>query len=79
MAMWGPSEFVVTGRLGYYDGEHPLPQVNAPTLLASGEHDEARSSTLKEFARRMPDATYRMVPGSGTGWKMTARSNTISR
>lgn len=65
VAMWGPSEFVVTGTLGSYDGEHLLPQVRVPTLLAGGEHDEARPATLKEFARRMPDATYRMVPGSG--------------
>jgi proline iminopeptidase/L-proline amide hydrolase len=65
MAMWGPSEFVVTGTLGYYDGEHLLPLVEVPTLFVGGEHDEARPSTLKEFARRMPDATYRMVPGSG--------------
>jgi proline iminopeptidase/L-proline amide hydrolase len=65
MAMWGPSEFVVTGTLAYYDGEHLLPQVMVPTLLAGGEYDEARPSTLREFARRMPDATYRMVPGSG--------------
>jgi proline-specific peptidase len=65
MAMWGPSEFVVTGSLADYDGEHLLPQVKVPTLLAGGEHDEARPSTLREFARRMPDATYRMVPGSG--------------
>jgi proline iminopeptidase/L-proline amide hydrolase len=65
MAMWGPSEFVVTGTLGHYDGEHLLPEVEVPTLLAGGEHDEARPATLKEFARRMQDATYRMVPGSG--------------
>lgn len=65
MAMWGPSEFVVTGTIGQYDGEHLLPQVKVPTLFAGGEHDEARPSTLAEFARRMPDATYRMVPGSG--------------
>lgn len=65
MHMWGPSEFVVTGTLGTYDGEHLLPQVQAPTLLAGGEFDEARPPTLKTFARRMPDATYRMVAGSG--------------
>lgn len=65
MHMWGPSEFVVTGTLGYYDGEHLLPQVQAPTLFVGGEFDEARPPTLKEFARRMPDATYRMVAGSG--------------
>lgn len=63
--MWGPSEFVVTGTLSDYDGEHLLPKVVAPTLIAGGEHDEARPATLREFARRMPDATYRMVPGSG--------------
>lgn len=65
MTMWGPSEFVVTGTLATYDGEHLLPEVKVPTLFAGGEHDEARPATLKAFARRMPDASYRMVPGSG--------------
>jgi L-proline amide hydrolase len=65
MHMWGPSEFIVTGTLGCYDGEHLLGLVKAPTLIAGGEFDEARPATLREFARRMPDATYRMVPGSG--------------
>jgi L-proline amide hydrolase len=63
--MWGPSEFVVTGTLGYYDGEHLLPRVKVPTLIAGGEYDEARPTTLRDFARRMPDASYKMVPGSG--------------
>lgn len=63
--MWGPSEFVVTGTLADYDGEHLLPLVRVPTLIAGGEHDEARPSTLRAFASRMPDATTHMVPGSG--------------
>jgi L-proline amide hydrolase len=63
--MWGPSEFVVTGTLAYYDGEPLLPKVRVPTLLVSGEFDEARPATLKDFAGRMPDARFQMVPGSG--------------
>jgi proline iminopeptidase/L-proline amide hydrolase len=63
--MWGPSEFVVTGTLLYYDGEPLLPKVRAPTLIVSGEHDEARPATMKEFASRMPDGRYQMIPGSG--------------
>ncbi len=65
LAMWGPSEFVVTGSLRSYDGEALLPQVKVPTLLVGGEYDEARPETLKAFAGRMPDARYEMVKGSG--------------
>lgn len=63
--MWGPSEFVVTGTLKDYDGEHLLPKVAVPTLLVAGEHDEARPQTLKRFAADMRDARVAVVPGSG--------------
>ena len=63
--MWGPSEFVVTGTLGDYDGEHLLPRINVPTLFVGGEFDEARPQTLKAFARQVPGARYQMVAGSG--------------
>lgn len=63
--MWGPSEFVVTGTLKSYDGEHLLAQVDVPTLIMGGEYDEARPATLKAFAARMKDARYQMVAGSG--------------
>lgn len=65
LRMWGPSEFVVTGSLAGYDGEHLLPKVEVPTLLVAGEHDEARPETLKGFAARMKDARFQMVEGSG--------------
>jgi proline iminopeptidase/L-proline amide hydrolase len=65
LAMWGPSEFVVTGSLGDYDGEPLLEQVIAPTLFIGGEYDEARPETLRGFAGRMRDARYQMVEGSG--------------
>ncbi|MGL6042757.1 MAG: proline iminopeptidase-family hydrolase [Sandaracinobacteroides sp.] len=63
--MWGPSEFVVTGTLLYYDGEPLLARVQVPTLIVAGEHDEARPATMKGFAGRMPDGQFHMVPGSG--------------
>lgn len=65
LGMWGPSEFVVTGALKTYDGEPLLSKVVAPTLLVSGEYDEARPETLRGFAGRMQDARTRMVAGSG--------------
>jgi proline iminopeptidase/L-proline amide hydrolase len=63
--MWGPSEFVVTGTLGDYDGEHLLPRVAVPTLFVGGEYDEARPATLKAFSRQVPDGRYQMIAGSG--------------
>ena len=35
------------------------------TLFIGGEFDEARPSTLKDYARRVPDGRYRMIAGSG--------------
>lgn len=63
--MWGPSEFVVTGTLKDYDGEHLLPKVIVPTLIMGGEFDEARPETLKRFASQMKLGRYQMVAGSG--------------
>ena len=65
MHMWGPSEFVVTGTLKSYDGEHLLPKVEVPTLIIGGEYDEARPETLKRFAGQMQNGRYQMVAGSG--------------
>ncbi len=63
--MWGPSEFVVTGTLAGYDGEPLLEKVAVPTLLLAGEHDEARPDTVRGFAARIRNSSFRMVPGAG--------------
>jgi L-proline amide hydrolase len=39
--MNGPNEFHVIGTLKNWDVRHRLPEINAPTLVTSGRHDEA--------------------------------------
>jgi proline iminopeptidase/L-proline amide hydrolase len=65
-AMWGKTEFVSTGTLRSYDGEHLLKRLNGPrTLFVTGEHDEATPATVGAFARRVKGAGFRVIPGAG--------------
>ncbi|MEO7652152.1 MAG: proline iminopeptidase-family hydrolase, partial [Bryobacteraceae bacterium] len=55
-AMWGPSEFEVTGNLRDYDRTGSLGKITTPTLFTCGRFDEAT-----------PEATawyHSLVPGS---------------
>jgi proline iminopeptidase len=54
--MWGPTEFLSTGSLRTWTREADLPKLTLPVLLIAGEYDEARPTTLAEFARTMPNA-----------------------
>ena len=47
--MWGPSEFVATGKLREYDRIGQLSRLKIPTLFLAGEYDEARPATMREF------------------------------
>lgn len=63
--MWGPVEFRATGLLKDYDGERLLGRIDGRrTLFVAGEYDEARPATVAGFARRVPGAQYRTIPGS---------------
>jgi proline iminopeptidase/L-proline amide hydrolase len=64
-AMWGKTEFVSTGTLRSYDGEHLLKRLNGPrTLFVTGEHDEARPATVASFAKRIKGSTFKVIPGA---------------
>jgi proline iminopeptidase len=65
--MWGPSEFRATGTLRTYDREARLGELRLPVLLVTGEHDEARPSTMRDFQRRIAGAELVVVPGAGHG------------
>jgi proline iminopeptidase len=55
--MWGPSEFgPVTGRLRDWDVTGRLPEINVPTLVTGGRHDEARPAHLAVLADRIAGA-----------------------
>ena len=63
--MWGPSEFTATGTLLHYDRVHRLKEVTVPTLLLTGEYDEARPSTVRYFQSQIPGAEFTMIKNSG--------------
>lgn len=65
-AMWGRTEFVSTGSLRNYDGEHLLDRLNgARTLFVTGQYDEARPQTVQMFAARVPGSELAVIPGAG--------------
>jgi proline iminopeptidase/L-proline amide hydrolase len=64
--MWGKTEFVSTGTLRSYDGEHLLKRLDGPrTLFVAGEHDEATPATVAAFAARVKGSTFKVIPGAG--------------
>jgi proline iminopeptidase/L-proline amide hydrolase len=68
-AMWGSSEFVATGTLKDYDGEPLLARLNGPhTLFIDGQYDEARPVTLAQFAARVPDTEFAVIPDAAHGF-----------
>lgn len=51
MTMWGPSEFgPVTGRLSDWDVTGRLSEIEVPTLVTCGRHDEARPGHVAVLA-----------------------------
>jgi proline-specific peptidase len=49
--MWGPSEFHATGTLKEWDVRDRLGEIQLPTLVTSGRHDEA-TPTIAETVHR---------------------------
>ena len=56
MTMQGPNEFVITGTLKDWDITDRLGEIDVPTLITAGRHDE--------FTPRQADALHRGIPGS---------------
>jgi len=46
-AMWGPNEFTVTGSLKDWDVIDRLGEIEVPTLIASGRHDECTPALVE--------------------------------
>jgi proline iminopeptidase len=53
-AMWGPSEFFVTGNLLDYDRTSRLGEITIPTLFTCGRFDEATPESTTFFHGLMP-------------------------
>lgn len=56
-AMWGPSEWCVTGSLRDWDIVDRLGEIRVPTLVVGGRHDEATPDVM--------ETVHRGIPGSG--------------
>ena len=63
--MNGPSEFHVIGSLKHWDIRPQLKEIIAPTLLVSGQYDEATPAMVKEI--------HGLIPGSK--WELFAESS----
>jgi len=67
-AMWGKTEFVSTGTLRNYNGEPLLARLDASRLLwVTGQHDEARPSTVHGFSVRTPGSSFAVIEDAAHG------------
>jgi proline-specific peptidase len=60
--MNGPSEFTVTGTLANWDITERLAEIDVPTLLVGGEHDECRPEHLGDMHRRIRGSKLEVIP-----------------
>ena len=61
-AMWGPSEFTITGKLKEFDLTPRLGEIPQPVLLTCGDRDEAGVKTVKDFQMAFPNARMAVIP-----------------
>ncbi|WAL67936.1 proline iminopeptidase-family hydrolase [Amycolatopsis cynarae] len=62
--MNGPSEFTVTGTLKDYSVVDLLDDIEVPTLLVSGRHDEATPVTVQPYFDRIHDVRWEIFEES---------------
>ena len=55
--MWGSSEFHATGTLRNWDVTDRLVEIQVPTLITAGRHDEATPRLAEVLARGIPNAS----------------------
>ncbi|KAB7763759.1 proline iminopeptidase-family hydrolase [Xanthomonas maliensis] len=63
-AMNGPTEFHVVGSLRNWSIIERLHRIEAPTLVLSGQYDEATPETVEPYARLIPDARWHVFANS---------------
>jgi proline-specific peptidase len=56
--MWGPNEFTVTGTLKEWDVIHRLGELDVPTLITSGRHDECTPALVQPLADGIPGTEW---------------------
>jgi L-proline amide hydrolase len=62
--MNGPSEFHCIGSLKTWDITERLPEIDTPTLLVSGRHDEATPHIVQQIRERIPGAQWELFEES---------------
>jgi proline iminopeptidase len=62
--MAGPSEFAIVGTLRDWNVTDRLGEIDVPTLITCGEHDEMRPAHAADMLRRMPNAELEVFPGA---------------
>jgi len=62
LAMWGPSEFTITGTLKDYNLLPRLKEIKEPVLLTCGDHDEAGVKTVKDYQEAFTNASMAVLP-----------------
>jgi L-proline amide hydrolase len=59
--MNGPTEFHVVGSLRDWGVIDLLPSITVPTLVLSGEHDEATPATVQPYEDLVPDVRWEII------------------
>lgn len=62
--MNGPSEFHVIGSLKHWDIRPGLNKIKVPTLLVSGQYDEATPEMVREVNSLIPGSVWELFPES---------------
>ena len=57
-AMWGPNEFTVTGSLKDWDVIDRLGEIDVPTLITSGRHDECTPKLVEPLHAGIADSDW---------------------
>ncbi len=63
-ALWGPSEFRVTGGLRDYERVERLPALSTPSLLLCGQHDFTSPRLCRRYSQALPNAELVVIDGA---------------
>ncbi|MGW0890742.1 proline iminopeptidase-family hydrolase [Saccharopolyspora sp. NPDC002578] len=63
-AMWGPTEFQVSGNLRSYHRSDRLSELGIPVLLTCGEHDFTSPKVCRAHSRGFSDARVTVIPNA---------------
>jgi L-proline amide hydrolase len=62
--MWGPSEFFATGVLADWNVESGLGEIDVPTLIVSGRHDEATPAQQRRLQEGIRGSQWTLLDHS---------------